>query len=210
MARVPAPGTRERILKVAAALFQDRGVRDVGLQEIVDRSRLGKNRFYREFGSKDDLVAAWLHDQDERWWVEARAATAGQGDDPARRIVDIIAFIYANAAMPQFSGCVFYNTANEFRTDDHPGHQEAVSHLRRLQEWMTQLAEKAGAPQPESLAAMLMLLIGGLLSNGAVLTPLPDEQTVLDTARQIIRTRCQPQERVLVGCAPLVATPLTS
>lgn len=210
MARVPASGTREQILEVAAALFQDRGVRDVGLQEIVDRSRLGKNRFYREFGSKNDLVAAWLHEQDERWWVEARAATAGHEDDPAGRIVDIFAFIYANAAVPHFSGCVFYNTANEFRTDDHPGHQEAVSHLRRLQEWMTQLAEEAGAPQPESVAAMLMLLIGGLLNNGAVLTPLPDEQMVLDTVRWIIRAGCQPQERVFVGRAPLVATPPTS
>jgi AcrR family transcriptional regulator len=55
-----ASGVRERILTVAYELFARRGVRDVGVNELISRSGVAKASFYRHFASKDELVLAFL------------------------------------------------------------------------------------------------------------------------------------------------------
>src|ERR1700722_6378515 len=60
MARTPAAGTRERILEVAAELFYARGVRAVGMSQIIDAAGCGKNLLYSNFPSKTDLGTAYL------------------------------------------------------------------------------------------------------------------------------------------------------
>ena len=94
MARRQAPGTRERILAVAARLFSRHGVRAVGMQQLVDETGLGKSLVYREFASKDDLVAAWLRDNDQAWVKLADAATAPYEGDPARQLLALVEFVY--------------------------------------------------------------------------------------------------------------------
>ena len=69
MTTVPEPKTargRERkstIIKAAAALMYERGVRATGLEDVLVDSGSGKSQFYHYFSSKDDLVAAVLEYQ---------------------------------------------------------------------------------------------------------------------------------------------------
>ena len=69
---------RERILETAYDLFARRGVRDVGIDEVIDRASVAKATLYRHFPSKDDLVLAFLEQREERWtygWVERAVRT---------------------------------------------------------------------------------------------------------------------------------------
>src|SRR5947208_13834813 len=50
----------ERVLDSAYELFSRRGVRDVGINEIIANSGVAKATFYRHFPSKDDVVMAFL------------------------------------------------------------------------------------------------------------------------------------------------------
>jgi AcrR family transcriptional regulator len=59
-----AAGVRERILTVAYELFARRGVRGVGVNELISRSGVAKASFYRHFASKDELVLAFLERRD--------------------------------------------------------------------------------------------------------------------------------------------------
>src|SRR3954462_6656246 len=90
VARRPAPGTRERILKVASELFSRHGVRAVGLQQVVDETGLGKSLLYREFASKDDLVVAWLHEMRAVWWEQTGKVIDRYPGDPARQLLGIV------------------------------------------------------------------------------------------------------------------------
>jgi len=68
---------RERILDAARDLFYSRGIRCVSVDEIAAAAQTNKMTLYRHFGSKDELVAAYLselaRDGDAVWETLAQA-----------------------------------------------------------------------------------------------------------------------------------------
>ena len=70
-AAVSPAGIRERIVDTAYDLFARRGVRDVGINELISRSGVAKATFYRHFASKDQVVLAFLEQRDRVWTVNA-------------------------------------------------------------------------------------------------------------------------------------------
>jgi AcrR family transcriptional regulator len=169
--RRPVPGTRRRILQTAARLFGEQGARAVGMQQVVEETGLGKSALYREFTSKDELVKAWVGELHDQAWVQIGSAIARHEGDPARQLLAIVEHAQDSARGSDAHGCTFYNTSAEFRDPGHPGHREAVAHLRRLRERLCDLAAAAGATDPDALADMLMLIISGLYANAATLGP---------------------------------------
>ena len=63
-------GPREKIVAAAYQLFARRGIRDVGVDELIRASGVAKATFYRHFRSKDDVVLAFL----EQWYQERTVA----------------------------------------------------------------------------------------------------------------------------------------
>ncbi len=59
---------RERILETASEMFYRNGIRAVGIDAIIARCGVAKMSLYRNFPSKDALVAAWLEDRDKFFW----------------------------------------------------------------------------------------------------------------------------------------------
>ncbi|MDH2428359.1 TetR/AcrR family transcriptional regulator [Sphaerisporangium sp. TRM90804] len=190
MARRPAPDTRERIMAVASRLFREYGVRAVGMQQVVDETGLGKSLLYREFASKDDLVAAWLKESDIEWWKMVDTALRKHDGDPAAQLLRLVEMTYESAKSPNFHGCIFYNTSTEFRDSEHPGRRQALVHLQRMRERLGHLAETAKATDPDKLADALMLVIGGLYVNGAALGPEGPVVVSIPTARTLINRYC--------------------
>lgn len=190
MARTPAPGTRQRILDASAKLFGEQGVRAVGMQQVIDATGVGKSLLYREFASKDELIAAWLRDSDAQWWERAEEVTAPHAGDPARQILALMEFFQESVAEPDFHGCIYYNTSSEFRDPAHPGREEAKLHLKGLRNWWRDKAAQAGAEDPDALADTLMLIVGGTLANGEVLGAAGPARMALDTTELVLRRYC--------------------
>jgi AcrR family transcriptional regulator len=168
MARSPAPGTRDRILDTAGRLFAEHGVRGVGLQQVVDECGCGKNLLYREFASKDDLVAAYL-ERNRVDWRERMAAAIATTDDPVGQLLEIVRSAVGKVAGPDFRGCPFLNTHAEFPDPDHPAHQVAVDQLAEERALLRGIAEQAGAADPGALADRIVLILQGVNANAAVL-----------------------------------------
>jgi len=62
-------------------LFSRRGIRDVGIDEVIERADVAKATLYRHFPSKDDLVLAFLEQREQLWtkeWVEAEVRQRGK------------------------------------------------------------------------------------------------------------------------------------
>src|SRR4051794_18130450 len=78
--RPPVVDARERILDTAYTLFSRRGIRAVGIDEVISRAGVAKATLYKHFPSKDELVLAFLERREQLWtrdWVEAEAARRG-------------------------------------------------------------------------------------------------------------------------------------
>ena len=186
MARKPTPGARERILDVAADLFYEHGVHEVGLQQVIDGCGCGKNLLYREFSSKDDLIVAWL----ERCSADADsafgAATEPLSGDPRAQLLAIVRTIAGDTTDPGFQGCAIRNTHAEFHDRAHPVHQVAVDYFRALRSRLRRLAKQAGATDPGALADRLLLVIDGLVTNSAILGPKGPAASAVALAADII------------------------
>jgi AcrR family transcriptional regulator len=167
MARKPDPGARDRILDVATRLFLEHGVRAVGLQQIIDECGCGKNMLYREFASKDDLVVAYL-ERCRRDWDAIIGKAARQSPSPAEQLVTIVAAVAEQAVEPQFRGCPLRNAHSDF-PERHPAQLVITAHYTDRQAHLRDLAARARAHDPETLANRIALIVDGLNGNGAVL-----------------------------------------
>jgi AcrR family transcriptional regulator len=64
--RADAARNRRRILEAAAALFAERGVQAVSMDDVVTAAGVGKGTLYRSFGDKSGLAAALLDERERQ------------------------------------------------------------------------------------------------------------------------------------------------
>jgi AcrR family transcriptional regulator len=161
----PDKSARDRILETAAELFYREGIRAVGIDTIIARSGVAKMSLYRNFASKDDLVVAFLQYRDGiywQWWDHVMAAHPG---DAARQIGDLFASLARRVSSPAYRGCPFINTSTEFPDPDHPARTICRANKRELRRRLLDLARRAGARDPATLADQLLLLMDGAYAS---------------------------------------------
>ena len=163
-ARQPA---RARILDTAFRLFYAHGPRGVGVDTVIAVSGVAKATFYKHFPRKDDLVLAYLDTVDQTWFGQLRAAARAAGDDPRDQMVGMFDALASACRRDGYHGCAFINTAAESIAGGDV-HARTVEHKRVVRAWVTDLARRAGAPDPDLLARQLTLLIDGGLSAGVL------------------------------------------
>jgi AcrR family transcriptional regulator len=142
-------------------LFYQRGIRSVGVDEIVAAAAVAKMSLYRSFASKDELVAAYLRDNDRRywrWWDEVMSRHPGA---PREQLRGLFCALAKRATRPGGRGCPFTNAATEFPEPAHPGRRVAEANKRELRRRLGELARDAGARAPAQLADQLVLLFEG-------------------------------------------------
>ncbi|MEJ7633777.1 TetR/AcrR family transcriptional regulator [Aeromicrobium sp.] len=186
-------GVRERILDTAAELFYQEGVRAVGVDLIVDRSRVAKTSLYRHFETKDLLVVAVLERDDVTYW-QRWDEIARQGHDDARSELEAhFRWIADYIAQPMYRGCPFLNVATEFPSDGHPARAVAVRHKTELRRRLGALVAEVGGGDPNALADQLVLLIDGAYANGQLLGGQGSAPSLVPAALALLSMAIDPQ-----------------
>lgn len=162
----PSPAA-ERVLDTAFGLFYARGIRAVGVDLIIAESGVAKATFYKHFTAKDVLVLAYLDRVDALWTGQLHAAAAAAGPDPADQLVGLFDALDAACRRDGYRGCAFINAAAESAPAT-PVHERTVRHKQSVLAWLRDLAARAGADDPSSLARSLALLLDGGLADGAL------------------------------------------
>lgn len=161
-----ASSVRDRLLDTAAELFYREGARAVGVDLVVERTGVAKTSLYRHFPSKDDLIAAVLERDDQRYWANWDRIAQRLGTDPKGQLLAQVQWMAQYIARPEFRGCAFLNAATEFPAADHPARQIALRHKAELRNRLGALTRLLGVNAPHELADQLVLLIDGAYVNG--------------------------------------------
>ena len=161
-------GARERILATAYELFSRRGVRGVGIDEVIERAGVAKATLYRHFPSKDDLVLAFLERREQLWtreWVEAEAGR--RGVTPEGRLLAIFDLFDEWFRREDFEACSFIRVLLEMNDRRHPLCQACVAHLENMRSIVRALAQEAGLRDPAGFAHSWGILMRGSIVAAA-------------------------------------------
>ena len=154
-------GARERILNTAYELFSRRGIRAVGVDEVIKRADVAKATLYRHFPSKDDLVVAFLERREQLWTQEWLAREARRrGSAPEEQLLAIFDVFDEWFGAEDFEACSFINVLLELGPR-HPAGDASVRHLRNIRAVVRQLAEEAGLRDPGAFAHSWHLIMKG-------------------------------------------------
>jgi len=152
---------KERILRVANELFYQEGVRAVGIDRIILESGVAKASFYRNYPTKDDLVAAYLEHQLGRSLGNIEHARRERPDSILEQLRFLIEYIAERMKRPTYRGCAFMNTIVEFPETEHPCHIKALQCRNEVFDRMADMAEEAGLPNPRELTDKLRMVWSG-------------------------------------------------
>jgi AcrR family transcriptional regulator len=151
---------RARLLAAANELFYAEGVHTVGIDRVIERAGVAKASLYNAFGSKDELIRAYL--QARHAFIRDRMLRALESryETPRERLLGIFEIRGEAFAEPGFRGCAFINARAEAAPGSPIG--AAADDFRAwLRSLVLDLAWDAGARDPETLAKQLLLLYDG-------------------------------------------------
>jgi AcrR family transcriptional regulator len=155
---VPGLSARERLLAAASELFYAEGVHTVGIDRVIEKAGVAKASLYNTFGSKDELVRAYLESRHAR--ISAHITSyLERYATPREKLLGVSEAQGELYAEPGYRGCAFASATSE-------AHGELVDRAADdYRAWvralLTGLAREAGAPDPDLLGRQLHMIYDG-------------------------------------------------
>jgi AcrR family transcriptional regulator len=175
---------RDRLLAAAGELFYEHGVHTVGIDSVIERAGVAKASLYNTFGSKDELVRAYLEARHDARRARLLAEIE-RHDDPKERLLAMFDVLEATVAQPGYRGCAFANAAAESELDG-----AAADVTRRVRGWLldttVRLATELGVADPTGLARQLTVLYDGALAQSRLDRSLTPVNAAKDAANSLV------------------------
>ena len=185
------PGPRQRLLASATNLFTTQGIRVIGIDRILRDADVAKASLYSLFGSKDNLVVAYLQQLDQKWrddWKEL----ADQREKPEDRIIAFFDLCIRDEPGNNFRGSHFQNAASEYprpETDSEQRIRDAAMEYRRwCRDTMAELLTEKFGYASTTLADQLMVFLDGGLAGAKMSRNTVPLETARGLAKQLLLT----------------------
>jgi AcrR family transcriptional regulator len=150
--RADAIRNREKVIAAAEQVFAEHGF-EAGIPEVAERAGVGKGTVYRNFETKDDLVAAILIRRMTR--LDEDILEALESEDPETAFRDALQKAAARASDLSFPIGIYW-----------PGESPELDRIKaRVKDHMAKLvrkAKRAGAIRKDAKVDELWNLFGGM------------------------------------------------
>jgi AcrR family transcriptional regulator len=165
---VRGSGARERIVTTAYELFTRRGIRDVGVDEVIRRAGVAKATLYKYFPSKTDLVLSVLALREQCWTVEfvARGSHERAATPEARLLAIFDVFDDWFHDQTDFEACSFINVLLEMGPETEAG-QASIRYLDNIRAIVRKRAVEARLLDPDEFARSWHILMKGSIISAA-------------------------------------------
>jgi AcrR family transcriptional regulator len=176
--RADAERNRRRLLDAAESMFCERGL-DVGVGEIAERAGVGRGTLFRNFPSKEHLIAAIVVERMNDAIVSGRKLLTAA--DPGEALFQ---FLQEIAGRQQMDRALFEAVADTFLAN--PDISAAYTELVGVLEELVAHAQEAGAVRADVGALDIMMLIKGLCEAASAFQGLDSE--VAERQFDLVRT----------------------
>jgi AcrR family transcriptional regulator len=150
---------RTRLLAAADELFYENGINLVGIDRVIEHAGVAKASLYDCFGSKEELIRAYLKGRADKRQarISERIASLGTPQEKILGVFDLMAEIVTRT---DYRGCAFQRASAEAGVSSviKGSCDEPRAWLRSL---FTELARQAKAADPELLGRQLVILYDG-------------------------------------------------
>jgi AcrR family transcriptional regulator len=154
---------REHLLAVAQRMFCETGFHAVSVDTILEEAGVARMTLYKNFGSKD-LIVATLKREDRmfrQWLVSAVEAQSNHSED---RILGLFHALHDRFASEGYYGCAFIRASIEYPVPGHPVHRAAREHKEMIRSYLRGLAAEVEGADPMMLSEQLYLLFEGAIT----------------------------------------------
>lgn len=157
---------RHRLLETALELFYLEGARGVGVDRLIARAGVAKASFYFHFGSKNDLVSAYLEAHSRGWmaWLATWCPDGGDAETGLHGIFDGLRHLFGD---PDFRGCAFANALADLGPVVPTVRAHARAHAIKLGGFIADLGARLQVPEPKAFAGQTLLVLDGAMASAA-------------------------------------------
>ena len=185
------PSPRDRLLTSATELFTNEGIRVIGIDRVLREADVAKASLYSLFGSKDNLVVAYLQELDKKWRADWHAL-ADEREKPEDRIIAFFDLCIRDEPGNNFRGSHFQNAASEYprpETDSEQRIRDAAMEYRRwCRDTMAELLTEKFGYASSTLADQLMVFMDGGLAGAKMSRTTVPLETARGLAKQLLLT----------------------
>ncbi|KPH06450.1 TetR/AcrR family transcriptional regulator (plasmid) [Rhizobium acidisoli] len=184
VSRAQAEANRETVIDVASRLFREHGFDGIGLKDLMKGAGLTQGGFYKQFESKDDLVALAsgraMESAVRRW-----SRVAAGSPDPLEAVVDL--YLSPGHREEKGGGCplaALGSDAARLSEEVRAPFQNGIeAHLQILDE----LIPTSDGAKPHDKAMVILSLMVGAVTISRILTDQRMSERVLETATDAVK-----------------------
>lgn len=167
VSRAQAAENRRTVIETAGKLFREHGFDGIGLKDLMQQAGLTQGGFYKQFESKDDLIAKAtgqaLEGAAERW----TDAAAAHPDDPLAAVVEF--YLSREHRDQRMEGCPVVALGGEVARKGAevkvPFEAGIRSHLEQMTLW---LADDGNEESETAALTLLATMVGAMVLSRAV------------------------------------------
>jgi TetR/AcrR family transcriptional repressor of nem operon len=184
VSRAQAAENRQNVIDVASRLFREHGFDGIGLKDLMEVAGLTQGAFYKQFVSKEDLIAqasARALERGTRRWSDAAAA------NPEDQLGAVIAFYLTKGHREaKMEGCPLVALGSDAARQSADVKALFEVGIREHLRVLSRLISKAGNQEKrEKAMAILSTMVGALTLSRVVNDPRLAQSFLLAAAKSV-------------------------
>ncbi|MDR3714264.1 MAG: TetR/AcrR family transcriptional regulator [Puia sp.] len=132
---------RDKILDTASRLFFEQGYNLTGINQIIEEADIARGSLYNHFGSKSELLLAYLDKAQQERLAETEAYVKTV-KDPQKKLLGIFDYRIQRQQQIGYRGCQFIKICAEVSRDDIKVFELVEAHKERLRNFILDLVRQ--------------------------------------------------------------------
>jgi TetR/AcrR family transcriptional regulator, transcriptional repressor for nem operon len=185
VSRAQAEENRQNVIDVASRLFREKGFDGIGLKDLMEGAGMTHGAFYKQFESKEDLIAAASARALERATSRWSAAAAANPKDPLGAVIAF--YLSKGHRKEKMDGCPLVALGGDAARQSADVKASFEAGIREHLSVLAGLISKADSQEKRDKAMAILSTMVGAVTLSRVVNDARLAQSFLDAAAEQVR-----------------------